>query len=75
MCSHNQPNSDMDYRIFIAYTDVNACDCARGVGGGGVGVGGTFTQRESALKVDSGKKIPCLTGESNLGQRRDGPML
>ena len=30
MCSHNQPNSDMDYRIFIAYTDVNACDCTQG---------------------------------------------
>ena len=24
------------------------------------------TTRESALKVDSGRKIPCLTGESNL---------
>ena len=31
--------------------------------------------RESALKVDSGRKIPCCTGESNLRQRRDGPML
>ena len=31
--------------------------------------------RESALKVDSGRKIPCRTGESNLHQRRDGPML
>ena len=31
--------------------------------------------RESALKVDSGRKIPCRTGESNLRQRRDGPML
>ena len=30
---------------------------------------------ESALKVDSGRKIPCRTGESNLCQRRDGPML
>ena len=33
------------------------------------------TYRESALKVDSGRKIPCLTGESNLPQRHDGPML
>ena len=31
--------------------------------------------RESALKVDSGRKIPCRIGESNLRQRRDGPML
>ena len=31
--------------------------------------------RESALKVDSRRKIPCRTGESNLRQRRDGPML
>ena len=31
--------------------------------------------RESALEADSGRKIPCRTGESNLRQRRDGPML
>ena len=31
--------------------------------------------RESALKVDSGRKIPCRTGESHLSQRRDSPML
>ena len=38
--------------------------------------GGVRTQvRESALKVDPGRKIPCRTGESNLRQRRDGPML
>ena len=30
---------------------------------------------ESALKVDSGRKIPRRAGESNLRQRRDGPML
>ena len=35
----------------------------------------TDTERESVLKVHSGKKIPCRTGESNLRQRRDGPML
>ena len=56
----------MDYRIFNARTDVDACDCTRGC---------TDTARESALKVDSGRKIPCRTGESNLRQRRDGPML
>ena len=38
--------------------------------------GGVRTHvRESALKVDSGRKIPCRTGESNLRQRRAGPML
>ena len=31
--------------------------------------------RESSLKVDSWRKIPCRTGESNLRQQCDGPML
>ena len=31
--------------------------------------------RECAMKVDSGRKIACRTGESNLRQRRAGPML
>ena len=31
--------------------------------------------RESALKVDPGRKIPCPTRESNLHQQCDGPML
>ena len=65
-CFHNPPNSDMDYSIFNVHTDVNACDCARGC---------TDTVRESALKVDTGRKIPCRTGESNLRQRRAGPTL
>ena len=56
----------MDYRIFNVRTDVNACDCTRGC---------MDTARESALKVDSGRKIPCRIGESNLRQRRDGLML
>ena len=30
---------------------------------------------ESALKVDSGRKIPRRTGESNQRQRRAGPTL
>ena len=30
--------------------------------------GCSTTTRESALKVDSGRKIPCCTGESNLRQ-------
>ena len=38
--------------------------------------GGVRTHvRESALKVDCGRKIPCRTGESNQRQLRDGPML
>ena len=65
-CFHNPSNSDMDYRIFNVRTDVNACDCAREC---------TDTVRESALKVDRGRKIPCRTGESNLRRRRVGPML
>ena len=65
-CLHNPPNSDMNYRIFNVHIDVNACDCTRGC---------TDTVRESALKADYGRKIPCRTGESNLRQRRTGPML
>ena len=63
---HNPPNSDTDHGIFNVRTDVNACDCARGF---------KHTVRESALKVDSGRKIPCRTGESNLPERRAGPTL
>ena len=37
--------------------------------------GCTDTVRESALKVDSGRKIPCRTGEPNLRRWRAGPML
>ena len=66
LCCHNPPNSDRDYSIFIVRTNVNACDCARGC---------TATERESALKVGSGKKIPCCTRESGLRQQRDGLML
>ena len=58
-CFHNPPNSDMDYRIFKVRTDVSARDCTRGC---------TDTVRESALKVDSGRKIPCRTGESKERQ-------
>ena len=65
-CFYNPPNSDMDYRIFNVRTNVNACDCAWGCAN---------TERESALKVDSGRKILCRTGESNLFQRRAGPTL
>ena len=56
----------MVYGIFNVCTDVNACDCTRGC---------TDTVRESALKVDSWRKIPCRTGESNLRRQRAGPTL
>ena len=39
----------MDYGIFNVCADVNACDCMRGC---------MDTVRESALKVDSGRKNP-----------------
>ena len=32
-CFHKSPNSDKDYRVFNVPTDVNACDCTRGVYG------------------------------------------
>ena len=50
----------MDYGIFNVRTDVNARDCAQGC---------TDTVRESALKVDSGRKLPYSTEESILRQR------
>ena len=56
----------MDSRIFNDYTYINACNCTRGC---------TNTVRESALKVDWEKKIPCRPGESNLHQRLADPML
>ena len=49
-CFHNPPNSDMDYKIFKVCTVGNACDCTQGCT--------TNTVRESALKVDSGRKNP-----------------
>ena len=58
----------MDYGIFNMHTDVNACDGAQG---GGC----TDNIRESALKVDSGRKIPCRTRELNLRRWRASPML
>ena len=65
-CFHNGPTSDMVYGIFSVRTDVNACNYKRG---------STDTVKEPALKVDSGRKIPCRTGESNLRRLRAGPML
>ena len=48
---------DIDYSIFNVRTDVNACDCTRGC---------TDTPRESALTVDSRRKISGRTGISYL---------
>ena len=49
--------------------------CAR-VSTRAIAHGGVNTHlKESALKVYSERKIPCRTGESNLRERRDGPML
>ena len=56
----------MDNGILNVRTDVNACDCTRGC---------TDTVRESALKVEPGRKIPCRTGGSNLRRQRAGPTL
>ena len=56
----------MDCGIFNVRTYVNACDCTRAC---------TDTVRESALKVDSWRKIPCCIGESNLRRQRAGLML
>ena len=55
-CCHNRPNSGMDYRIFIARTDVNACACTRGVHG---------DRKESALKVDCGREKKSLAAPGN----------
>ena len=56
----------MHFGILDARTDVNACDSARGH---------TDIVRESALQVDSGRKISCRTGKLNLRRRRTGPMF
>ena len=56
----------MKYGILNVRTNVNAYDCTQGC---------TDTVRESALKGESRRKIPCRTGESNLRRQRAGPML
>ena len=56
----------MNYGIFNMRTDVNACNCTRGC---------SETVRESALNVDSLRKIPCHTKESNLHWQHAGLML
>ena len=66
LCFHNPSNSGMDYGIFNVRTDVNACNYTWRC---------TDTEGESALKVDSRRKIPCRTRESNLRQWHAGLML
>ena len=53
LCCYNPLNSDMECSIFHVRTDVNACDCTEGC---------MDTKRESALKVDSGKKSLAAPG-------------
>ena len=65
-CFHNPLKSDTDHRIFNVHTDVNGCRCTHGC---------TDALREFALKVDSGRKIPCRNGESHLPQRHASPTL
>ena len=51
--------------IFNMHTSVNACDCIQCC---------VNTLRESALKVQSGRNIPCCTAELNqLHQQHAGP--
>ena len=56
----------MDYRIFNLRTDANACSCTQEC---------MDTVTESALKADSGRKIPCCTRESNQYKQCAGLML
>ena len=62
------PSSDMDSGTFKVRTDVHACDCT-------LGCTDTVLVRETALKIDSWRKIPCRSGESNLRQRHADPAL
>ena len=48
------------------HTDIKACGRTRS---------SADTVRESALKIDPGRKISCRAGESNLRQRCAGPTL
>ena len=48
------------FAIFNVCTDVDVCDSTQG--------GCADTVRESALEADSGRKIPCCTGDLNLCQ-------
>ena len=56
----------MDYGIFNMRTDIKCMQLRLGC---------TDNVRESALKADSGRKIPCHTRESNLRWRCASPTL
>ena len=49
LCYYNPLNSEMDHKIFTVRRDVKSCDCTSEC---------TDTEIESALKIDSRKKIP-----------------
>ena len=71
----SDPNHQVDYFCRLWTWATGFLSCAQLLMHAIAHGGCTDTERESALKVDSGKKIPCRTGESNLCQRRAGPML
>ena len=52
-CNRVALPSLIDYRIFNVCTDFNACNCTREC---------TDTVKESALKLDSGRKSPAASG-------------
>ena len=59
--------------VFNVRTLAGARDCTHEAGGGGGGGGGGVGGRKhavcvSALKVGSGRKVPCRTGDSNPRQ-------
>ena len=56
----------MDYRIFNVRADVKVCNSVSGC---------TDTVRDSAVKVDSWRKIPRCIGDLNLHQLHAGPTL
>ena len=56
-----------------ACTYINACNCTQHTRVMCTPEDHMNTGRESALKVDSGRKIPCCTGELNLHQHYARP--
>ena len=53
LCLYRQMYGYQCFLIFNVRTDVDACDCTRGLNG---------HRKRVSLKVDSGRKIPCRTG-------------
>ena len=67
------PNSA--YGIFVCPDKGMALTCTQTLMHSIAHEGCTDKVRESALKADSGRKLPCRTGESNLPQWCAGPTL